>query len=716
MLDPKYNPNPNPPFSFSTDQDPIRVAIYTRVSSDAQDVNNSIEAQISECKRYAARNKMVVVAIYVDEAESGTSDNRPQFQQMVSDGTSREKPFEVVLVWKFSRFSRSRVDNPIYKSRLKRRGVRIVSINEPTDDSPAGQFMEGIIEEVDAFYSANLGQEVRNGKRQLAERGYYPGSKAPYGYRLEKVQEEGGSAFHNILVKDPVTAPIVRRIFMETIAGHTLADIRRRFNREGVPPPEPKNKNEPKAKKWCHTTFGKIIRNLTYVGFIVWNLKSKDGSPPVIAQGRHENIVTPDEFKPAGEVVTSNAPNVTHPRRAGSFYMMSRLLRCRKCDKFLVVSLSKNQTYRSYQCSTRREDGADVCDCPRLDIARFEEKFLTVLLDDILCPSNIQTAVAKMTEELTHPYEEQRSHVQVIEAELLDVSQRKARVMEAYEKGAYTVDEYTDRVAPLRETESKLNQHLADATNEIEPQTAVLAKPEDILAFTTQVGEFIRHSPPKERKQMLQRFIKCVWVEPGKATVVYRVPLPRDAKRPEATDLVLALDEPVPPSGNVIQLQRNLKGVGGHVHPREQRRDVRIHVDVRPQCGGFAGGDQLVAGAGSGAVHGRLQVRLPVGQQARVGIARLPLLRRQHATHAGQVQRVHPLVLAERHPRPLARAAIPRQHRLPFAGPLLLGQISNRAAQAVQFLAQRRNVRVQPLPVKIAHLGDFILDGFQFPS
>ena len=237
MLNSKYNPDPPPEFSLFHPQDPIRVAIYARVSSDAQDVNNSIEAQISECKRYAARNNMAVVAVYVDEEETGTSDHRPQFQLMVSDGTGQEKPF------------------------------------------------------------------------------------------------------HNILVQNPATFPIVQRIFKETIAGCTMADIRRRFNREGVPPPEPKNKNEAKSEKWNHTTFGKIIHNRTYAGFIVWGLKSKDGSPPVITQGRHEAIVSMEEFELAGQVVASNAPTVTHPRRAGSVYMMSRLLRwCPASTRFADLS------------------------------------------------------------------------------------------------------------------------------------------------------------------------------------------------------------------------------------------------------------------------------------------------------------------------------------------------------------------------------------------
>lgn len=95
-----------------------------------------------------------------------------------------------------------------------------------------------MIEEVDAFYSANLSQEVRRGQRKVAERGYYPGNKAPYGYRLEKVQEEEGNAFHNIFVIDPNAASLVRRIFDEAMAGRTYTDIREGLNRDHVPPPE----------------------------------------------------------------------------------------------------------------------------------------------------------------------------------------------------------------------------------------------------------------------------------------------------------------------------------------------------------------------------------------------------------------------------------------------------------------------------------------------
>ena len=255
--------------------------------------------------------------------------------------------------------------------------------------------------------------------------------------------------------------------------------------------------------------------------------------------------------------------SLTPDRQAGSVYPMSGLLQCWKGGEKLVVRPSKNQTYAFYQCPIRRHDGVEACDCPNLNIQKFEKKFLTALFDDILCPSNVQAAINKMSEELTGPYDEQNARAQAIEKELLDVAKRQARVMEAYEKGAYDVDDYTKRITPLRKTEADLKQHLADATREIDHQTDVLARPEEILAFTAQVADFIRHSSPKDRKQMLKRFSQCVWIEPGKATVVYRIPMPKDAKRPSATELVLARREPVPPIARLTPAGAGMTGWAG---------------------------------------------------------------------------------------------------------------------------------------------------------
>ena len=131
-------------------------ALYARVSSDRQDVDLSVAAQLRALRDYAEKNGYSVGREYVDEAESGRVADRPQFREMIEEGSRPNALFQVILVWKFSRFTRKREHAVAFKSMLRRKGVKVVSITEHADDSPTGKLMEAIIESVDEFYSENL--------------------------------------------------------------------------------------------------------------------------------------------------------------------------------------------------------------------------------------------------------------------------------------------------------------------------------------------------------------------------------------------------------------------------------------------------------------------------------------------------------------------------------------------------------------------------------
>ena len=137
-----------------TDHTPA--ALYARVSSDRQDVDLSVAAQLRALRDYADKNGYLVAREYVDEAESGRIADRPEFRKMIDEASRPNAPFQEILVWKFSRFTRKREHAVAFKSLLRRKGVRVVSITEHADDSPTGKLMEAIIESVDEFYSENL--------------------------------------------------------------------------------------------------------------------------------------------------------------------------------------------------------------------------------------------------------------------------------------------------------------------------------------------------------------------------------------------------------------------------------------------------------------------------------------------------------------------------------------------------------------------------------
>ena len=71
-----------------------------------------------------------------------------------------QRPFQEILVWKFSRFTSTSEHAVALKSMLRRKGVRVVFITEQSDDTPMGKLLEDIIESVDEFYSENLGERI----------------------------------------------------------------------------------------------------------------------------------------------------------------------------------------------------------------------------------------------------------------------------------------------------------------------------------------------------------------------------------------------------------------------------------------------------------------------------------------------------------------------------------------------------------------------------
>lgn len=169
----------------------MKAVLYARISSDRQDVDLSISAQLKALRKYAAKNGHTVVKEFVAQAESGRTTYRPQSREMISLARRTEKPFELILIYRYSRFARSREDSIVYKALLKKSGVQLVAITEPLDDTAMGRLMQAIIECMDEFYSKNLGEEVTRGMRESASRGFYLSSRPPYGFRKLRVNDGG---------------------------------------------------------------------------------------------------------------------------------------------------------------------------------------------------------------------------------------------------------------------------------------------------------------------------------------------------------------------------------------------------------------------------------------------------------------------------------------------------------------------------------------------
>ncbi len=307
----------------------MNAVIYARYSSYNQ-TERSIEGQIEDCMRYAEQNDIKIVANYIDRACSGTNaEHRPQFQQMVKD--SERKQFDVVLVYKLDRFSRNRYDSAMYKAKLKKNDVKVVSVMENISEDPMGIILESMLEGMAEYYSANLSQNVKRGMKVARSRGTYTGGIVVFGYRVVNKKVE----------IDENEAEAVRYVFSEYAKGTRLTDIVDRLNSMNL-------KLRLKSK-FSVGSLHNLLKNKKYIG--EYSFDDED-LPPI-----YPRIIDDATFY-AVQARIEAKKRAPAAAKAKVRYLLQGKLFCGMCGSNMVGESGKScngNVYHYYSCATRKK-------------------------------------------------------------------------------------------------------------------------------------------------------------------------------------------------------------------------------------------------------------------------------------------------------------------------------------------------------------------------
>ncbi len=494
-------------------------ALYARVSSDRQDVDLSVAAQLRALRDYAKKNGYIIAREYIDEAESGRIAARPQFRRMLEEAGRPNAPFKEILVWKFSRFTRKREHAVAFKSMLRRKGIRVVSITEQADDTPTGKLLEAIIESVDEFYSENLAVEVTRGMREAASRGFWVSPEPPYGYR--KVYVQDGGKKRPRLEPNPPADAVVRRIFDMVLHGKSILDITKTLNAEGI--------STARGKRWLKTTVHTMLENEVYTGTMVWGITAKDGAPPVRVEKAFPAIISKRKFRQVKGLLRSRAPKNAHPRRVSSPYLLSGLVKCETCGKALTASEAKSGRYTYYVCHSLLKKGRGTCETPRLNARKFEKLIVDQLREHVLTEGNIRDLVKLVDEEMDGVAREQRQRLENIQDELEEVKRRLGRIWHVIETTDIEMSDASDRIREHRERKEKLETAAEEARAMLSERRITLDKVETITAYANELNEVLRTSELTESRAFIRSFVKEIEVRPGRAVIHYTIPTPEDS-------------------------------------------------------------------------------------------------------------------------------------------------------------------------------------------
>ena len=464
----------------------INVWIYARYSSHAQN-EQSIEGQLQACYEYAKRNNYTVLREYIDRAVSGKTDNRPAFRQMIED--SKKKQVQFILVYQLDRFARNRYDSATNKAKLKKNGVRVLSVRENISDDASGILMEAVLEGMAEYYSAELAQKVSRGMALCAEKCLYTGGPAPaLGFKVNPDKTFG--------IDEP-NAEIVRAIFRMYADGKTIKAITDHLNA--------RNLVSSRGSVFNKNSLRHLLTNKRYIGIYTYKGREIPNGMP--------RIVSDKLFYEVQEKMQQNAKAPARARAKEEYILTTRLF-CGHCKEMMIGVSGHSKAGIAYYYYTCKNAKQKKCDKKAVRKKYIEDlvvsKCRELLTDDMILMiakncANVYTADQGTTElDLLHKRMEHIDHA--IES-----------LLNAIESGAPSAP-----IAERLRQKSEEKEELAKLIAAEELKNPQMPTEEQIIYFLRQLQKN-KSDDLRTRKALIATFIKAIYLYDDKLTIILTI-------------------------------------------------------------------------------------------------------------------------------------------------------------------------------------------------
>ncbi|WP_312940048.1 recombinase family protein [Oscillibacter sp.] len=459
----------------------MNIVIYARYSSHSQ-TEQSIEGQLQTCYEYAKQNGHAVVGEYIDRAQSGTTDSRLEFQRMIAD--SDKHTFEGVLVYQLDRFARNRYDSAINKAKLKKNGARVLSARENISEDASGILVEGVLESMAEYYSAELSQKIRRGMNINAEKCLSNGSNPGLGYRIDEERR-----FH----VDPVTAPIVREIFERYTSGEMVSDIIKDLNARQI--------RTSIGKDFNKNSLHRLLRNRRYIGYYIYkNTETPDGMPRIIE----------DELFQRAQHILGRNKQAPARSRGKMEYLLTTKLFCGYCKELMTGyggTGKSGKNYFYYACNNYKRH---KCKKKVVSKQAIEDR---VILEcrKLLTESNIEKIAQSVAAACDADFDS--SAVKRLKAALQEANTAIENLWKALESGQ-SVEMITGRIEKRQKEKEELQAQIAIEMNK---QVVFTAPQISAFLYALKKGGI---NDEHNRKGIINIFLRAVYLWDDKFTLI----------------------------------------------------------------------------------------------------------------------------------------------------------------------------------------------------
>ena len=474
----------HPGYPWAADR--INAVVYARYSSHSQG-EQSIEGQLEKAHAYAAAKGYRIVHEYVDRAQSGRTDKRDEFQQMLKD--TAKKQFQVIILWKVDRFGRNREEIALNKIKCKRNGVRVEYVAENIPDSPEGVILESVLEGIAEYYSLQLSQNVRRGQAISVQKCQSVGGVRPLGYLTGEDKR---------YVIDPKTAPTVKLIFSMYAEGATVTEIIKHLNEQGL--------TTAKGKPFTRNSLYSVLSNEKYTGVYIHNDVRVEGGMP--------QLITPEQFQKVQELMKINRRAPSHKWSRADYILTDKLF-CGKCGTGMVGECGTGKsgaTYNYYICSNRKRFRS--CDKKAVRQDWIEEIVLREI-KKVLENDDLVEFIAENTFQYYMNQNSAEEELRAIRSKLTDVESAIANIIKAVEAGMFN-PALKKRMDDLEEQ----RQSLLTASADIEITQSFKLTKEHILFFLLQFRD-MDFSDRECQRRLVSTFVNAIYLYDDKIILTF---------------------------------------------------------------------------------------------------------------------------------------------------------------------------------------------------
>ena len=140
--------------------------VYLRVSTEEQVDNYSLETQETGCIQEAQRRGFKILQIFKEEGKSAkTIQGRPMLLELLALCSKRQREIDAVIIYRVDRLARQTIDYLQIRARLARMEITVISVNEPTGDSPMDKLTETLLAGIAQFENEVRSERSKQGLR-----------------------------------------------------------------------------------------------------------------------------------------------------------------------------------------------------------------------------------------------------------------------------------------------------------------------------------------------------------------------------------------------------------------------------------------------------------------------------------------------------------------------------------------------------------------------